>query len=308
MSANPVAENENRYGEIFDRGYQRYDGVKRGRRGAITSLIGFSMKRAMGIRKSWTAKVLPILLYVSATIPLIVMIGVLAVFRRMDQLGDFGNFVSYSAYFAAIFTMLGLYVAICAPEMICVDRHERTLPLYFSRAINRSDYVFAKIVAMSLLAMTMTAVPGALLWLGQQLTEEKVRESMANNIDDLGKVLVVGILTSLMYGTIGLMISSFTNRKGVAIAIILIGFMVVTGVSQALSIALEDYEWSRWVLMGDLSTVVLSLSNHFFNDVQGNRFLDHANFSQTECIAIMVGLTLVSGLILRWRYAARDDA
>lgn len=308
MSANPVPEQDTRYGEIFDRGYAHYDGARRGRRGAITSLIGFSMKRAMGIRKSWTAKVMPFILYVAATIPLIVMIGILAVMRSMGELGNFGSFASYSGYFAAIFTMLGLFVAICAPEMICVDRHERTLPLYFSRAINRGDYVFAKIVAMTLLAMTMTALPGALLWLGRQLTEDNARQAMTDNIDDLLKVLVLGVLTSLLYGTVGLMVSSFTNRKGVAIAMILIGFMVMAGIGHGLSAALEDYEWSKWFLLFDFSVLVTSLSSHFFNDVTGNTFIEKMDISQTETIVIMLAITLVAGLILRWRYAPRDDA
>lgn len=307
MSANPV-ETDSRYGEIFDRGYAHYDGQRRGRRGAITSLIGYSMKRAMGIRKSWTAKVMPFILYVAATIPLIVMIGVLAVFRTMGNLDEFGDFVSYSGYFQAIFTMLGLFVAICAPEMICVDRHGRTLPLYFSRAIARGDYVLAKIVGMTLLAMTMTALPGAILWLGQQLTQAKARQAMVDNIGDLGKVLVLGTLVSLMYGTVGLMISSFTNRKGVAIAIILIGFLVITGTAQGLSVALEDYDWSKWFLLLDLNTVTLSLSDRFFHDVRGNTFVERLELSQTGAILVMLGYALVASLVLRWRYSARDDA
>lgn len=309
MSANPasVPEHDSRYGEIFDRGYAHYDGRRRGRRGAVTSLIGFSMKRAMGIRKSWTAKVMPFILYVAATIPLIVMIGILAVFRSMGQAGDFGEFASYSGYFSAIFGMLGLFVAICAPEMICVDRHERTLPLYFSRAINRGDYVFAKIVAMTLLAMTMTALPGALLWLGRQLTEDQARQAMVDNIGDLWKVLVLGALTSLMYGTIGLMISSFTNRKGVAIAIILIGFLVLAGVAHGLAAALVDYDWSRWLLLMDVTVVVTALSNHFFNDVSGNTFIERLDITQTQAILIILAISLVASLILRWRYATRDD-
>lgn len=309
MSAKPVAEQEGRYGEVFDRGYQRYDGPKRGRRGAITSLIGYSMKRAMGIRKSWSAKILPFLLYVSAAIPVIVIIGIGAVLRGMQGvMGSEIPMFGYSSFFSFTFTVVGLFVAICAPEMICVDRHERTLPLYFSRAINRGDYVLAKLVAMTLLAMTMTAVPGALLWLGQQLTQDKVRQAMVDNLDDLGKVLILGLLISLMYGAIGLMISSFTNRKGVAIAIILIGFMVVTGIAQALSILLEEFEWSRYILAFDLSTLVITLSNHFFDDVTGNPFVERAEFSMAQTIGIMLLFTVVATLILRWRYSARDDA
>jgi ABC-2 type transport system permease protein len=260
------------------------------------------MKRAMGIRKSWTAKVMPFLLYLSASIPLVVMIGISAIIPDFD-------FASYTDYYAGIFTLVGLFVAICAPEMICVDRHERTLPLYFSRAIYRGDYVFAKVVGMALLTMTMTGLPGALLWFGRQLTAANIREAMVDNIGDLGKILFLGIITSLLLGTLGLMISSFTKRKGVAITIILIGFLVLTGAAQSLSIALEDYEWSRWFLLADLGTLVTSLSIHLFDDATGtNEFVERGNFSMEGVVAYMILLTVFAWIVLRWRYAPRDDA
>lgn len=170
MSTNPAPttpEAPQRYGVVFDRGYTHYDGPRHGRRQAIRSLVGYSMKRAMGIRKSWTAKVLPFLLYIAITIPLIVMIGLSAIAPDLE-------FASYSGYLSGIFFIVGVFVGTAAPEMLCVDRHERTLPLYFSRAISRGDYVVAKVIAMSLLTMTMTVIPSILLWLGRQLSAEGV--------------------------------------------------------------------------------------------------------------------------------------
>ncbi|MBA2247056.1 MAG: hypothetical protein H0W23_02925, partial [Chloroflexia bacterium] len=45
-----------RYGDVFYRVYAHYDGNRLGRSGAFRSLVGYSMKRALGLRKSWTAK------------------------------------------------------------------------------------------------------------------------------------------------------------------------------------------------------------------------------------------------------------
>lgn len=299
VTSTPSDETTPRYGEVFDRGYKHYDGPRRGRRGAITSLIGYSMKRAMGIRKSWTAKIMPFLLYLSASIPLIIMIGITAIVPELE-------FASYSDYFSGIFTLVGLFVAICAPEMICVDRHERTLPLYFSRAIYRADYVFAKVVAMLLLTMTMTALPGALLWLGTQLTSDNIRQAMSDNIGDLWRVLFLGIMASLVLGTLGLAISSFTRRKGVAITIILIGFLVITGAAQAMALVLEDYEWSRYFLLLDLSTIILNLSGNLFNDYD-NELVNMAGFSTPQIAVYLLALSLLAWLVLRWRYAPSDD-
>ena len=81
--------------------------------------------------------------------------------------------------------MVGIFVAMSAPEMLCVDRRERILPLYFSRAIGRFDYVFAKVAAMTLLTMTFSLVPSVILWLGRQLTADSVWQAMRDNVDDL---------------------------------------------------------------------------------------------------------------------------
>src|SRR5690606_27852468 len=164
---------------------------------------------AMGIRKSWTAKILPFLLYTAITIPLVVQIGVTAI------VPDAG-FASYSGYLAGIFLTVGVFVGTAAPEMICVDRHERTLPLYFARAITRGDYVLAKTIAMVMLTMTLTVIPAILLWLGRQLVAESVGTAMRENIGDLGRVIFAGAMIALVLSAIGLAVSSFTNRKGVA--------------------------------------------------------------------------------------------
>ena len=71
-----AAEQGARYGEVFDRGYRHYDGPRLGRNHARRALIGYSVKRAMGIKKSWTAKVIPMFLYIAVSIPVIVSIGI----------------------------------------------------------------------------------------------------------------------------------------------------------------------------------------------------------------------------------------
>jgi len=63
------------YGEVFDRGYAHYDGRRQGRLAAWWSLTTYSMKRALGLRKRWTAKVLPFCLYVAAIIPVVVLVA-----------------------------------------------------------------------------------------------------------------------------------------------------------------------------------------------------------------------------------------
>src|SRR5688572_6177788 len=116
-SAPVPADGTGRYGEIFDRGYKHYDGPRLGRRHAISALILYSIKRAMGIKKSWTAKVVPILLYVAVAIPVAVGVGLQAFIDDPD-------FWSYLDFFIFIFMIEGTFVATVAPEMVCGDRRE----------------------------------------------------------------------------------------------------------------------------------------------------------------------------------------
>jgi ABC-2 type transport system permease protein len=301
MSAdNPTTPPAGRYGEVFDRGYAHYTGERLGRKQAFRSLVGYSMKRALGIRKSWTAKVLPFLLYTAAVVPLVIMIGVSAL------VPDAG-FASYSGYLAAIFLIVGIFVATAAPEMLCVDRRERTLPLYFSRAIARFDYVFAKIVAMTLLTMTLSMVPSIILWFGRQLVSDSPWQAMRDNVGDLGRVVFVGALIALVLGTGGLMISSFTDRKGIAVTVIIIGFLILTGMANVGLELLEEYNWSRYLILFSVQDTFEAISDHLFHD-STNPLVPQANLSLSLYVGYVLSLVVVGMLILRWRYRPRDES
>ncbi len=288
------------YGEVFNRGYAHYDGARLGRRQAVRSLYGYSIKRALGIRKSWTAKVLPFLLYTAAIVPLIVMIGINAIAPEV-------NFASYSGYMTSIFLIVGIFVATAAPEMVCVDKRERILPLYFSRAITRSDYVLAKVAAMTVLTMTLTVVPSVVLWLGRQLVAESPWQAMRDNVGDLGRVILLGVLIALTLGTGGLMISSLTDRKAVAVTVIVIGFTLARAIVTVAMELLEEYEWSRYFIFGSLIEVFHGISGHLFGDVD-NSFVDRADFSLQVYVIYVVSLVVIGIAFMRWRYAPRDES
>lgn len=288
-----------RYGEVFDRGYAHYSGARLGRPQAFRSLVGYSIKRAMGVRKPWTAKVLPFLLYTAAVIPLIVMIGISAIAPDVE-------FASYTGYLFAIFSILGIFVATAAPEMVCVDRRERTLPLYFSRSITRSDYVLAKVLAMTILTGTLSVLPCVILWLGRQLVADAPGQAMRDNAGDLGRVLIVGSLMALVLGTGGLFVSSLTDRKGVAVTVIIIGFVIVTSVANVAGELLDDYEWSRYLILASIVDTFQGVSAHYFDDID-NGFVERADLSLRFYLGYLGALVVTCVLLMRWRYSPRDQ-
>ncbi|MDQ4100306.1 MAG: ABC transporter permease [Chloroflexota bacterium] len=297
----PTTAPEARYGEVFDRGYAHYDGRRLGRRQAFRSLIGYSVKRAMGIRKSWTAKIIPFFLYLAAFIPVVVMIGISALVPE-------AGLASYPDYFSAIFTIVGIFVAAVAPEMLCVDRRERTLPLYFARAITRFDYVLAKVVATTILTMTLSVLPVVILWLGRQLVAESPARAMRDNVGDLGRVILVGTMIALVLGVGGLIFSSLTDRRIVAVAIIVVVFLILTASANiGWELVGDDVDWARYLLLISPLDLFLSLIAHLFPGSEtGNDPMSGARFSLQFELLYMLGFVVVGILFIRWRYSPKD--
>jgi len=115
-------------GTIYDIGYQRYEGVRLGRRHAIWALYIHSLRSVFGIGRSLSGKVGPMGLAVIAFLPAVIQLGVAAiapaeveVFRPED-------------YYAMIEIVLAVFCAVVAPELVGRDQRTNTLSLYFSRA------------------------------------------------------------------------------------------------------------------------------------------------------------------------------
>jgi ABC-2 type transport system permease protein len=288
-----------RYGEIYDRGYRHYDGPRLGRRHAIRALTVYSMKRALGIKKGWGSKVIPILLYVAAGLPVVVYLAILGFVRLAGVFGgEDPEFLSYPEFFQLIFVVEGLFVATIAPEMLCGDRRENVLPLYFSRAITRADYLLAKLVATAILTLTVSFAPAAILWLGRQLLLGDPLLGMRDNLADLGRIAVAGVLIAFYLGAIGLMISSFTGRKAIAVGIIILGFLLSESIAGALSFALdENHVVYDYLPLLSASTTIVGLLDRLFGvaemEIQLPLWLIVA-----EMIAVIVLCTVV--MILRY--------
>ena len=291
---------QGRYGEIYDRGYQHYIGKRLGRRHAIWALITYSMKRAMGIKKSWTAKVIPFILYLAVVGTVVVVIGIEAFLKSAGTVA-----MSYPDYFSFIYLIEGAFVATIAPEMLCGDRRENVLALYFSRAISRLDYVLSKLSATAILTMTMSVVPVVFLWLFRQLLADKPLHALTSNIDDLGRVVLIGSLIALFLGCGGLVISSFTGRKSIATAIIFIGYAVLEGFVNALIEAVSSERAKDVLALLSPIRLITELSEKLFG-VYDPAASGHGGFPAAVYVVAALGLILLGVVIMVWRYVPED--
>jgi hypothetical protein len=83
--------------------------------------------------------------------------------------------------------------------------------------------------------------------------------------------------------------------------------VVITAVANIGLEVLDDVEWSRYFMALHLPLLFTGLNDHLFGDVD-EYVVDRANFSFAAYMTYLIALILVSLLVLRWRYAPRDDA
>jgi ABC-2 type transport system permease protein len=257
------------------------------------------MKRALGIKKGISAKIIPIVLYIGVLVP---AIGLIAVQGFVPQ----AFVVSYPDFFSVIFLMVGIFVATIAPEMLCGDRRENVLPLYFSRAITRLDYLLAKVLATAILTLTMSFAPVFILWLGYQLLSDSPLTAMRDNLDDLGKIAIAGTLIAFYLGAIGLVISSFTGRKSVAVGVIVLGYLMSEGLANFILYGTEiDVAWQRVVVFLSPTTTVAGLVTQMWSS-DADPITMTLGLPATVYGAVMAGVILVCGVVMYLRYVPNE--
>ncbi|GGO86412.1 ABC transporter permease subunit [Wenjunlia tyrosinilytica] len=218
-------------GRIHNIGYRHYDGPRLGRSYATRSLLVQSLRGAYGLGRSAKSKVLPMILFAVMCMPAGIIVAV-AVFTKMKDLPL--DYTSYAIYLQAV---IGIFLAAQAPQAVSRDLRFKTVPLYFSRPIERIDYVFAKFAAMTGAVFILTAAPLVVLYIGALLA----KLSFGTQTKDFAAALLAALLLSLLYAGLGLVIAALTPRRGFGVAAIIALFTISYGaVSSVQAIAGEQ--------------------------------------------------------------------
>lgn len=196
---------------IHNIGYRHYDGARLGRRYAARSLFVQSLKGAYGLGRSAKSKVLPMILLGVMAAPALIMVAVAIATESNDLPMD------YTSYALNMMPLIGLYVAAMAPQSVSRDLRFHTTPLYFSRPIERGDYVLAKYGAMSVALLIFTGLPLVLMYLGGLLAKLGFADQSKGFL--LGLVMVC--VYSVLHAGVGLLVAAITPRRGFGVAAII---------------------------------------------------------------------------------------
>ncbi|MFI6344914.1 ABC transporter permease [Streptomyces sp. NPDC050560] len=204
---------------IHDIGYRNYDGPRLGRAYARRSLFSQSLRGAYGLGRSAKSKVLPIVLFIVIAAPALIMIAV-AVTTKAHDLPI--HYTRYAIYLQAV---IALFLASQAPQSVSRDLRFRTVPLYFSRPIEHTDYVRAKFAAMASALFILTATPMVILYVGALLAKLDFSTQSKGFLQGLVSVAVLSVL----FAGIGLVIAAVTPRRGFGIAAVIAAMTIPYG-------------------------------------------------------------------------------
>jgi ABC-2 type transport system permease protein len=219
-------------GAVYDRGYRPYEGQRGGRGASRAALVRLSVRRALGLRRSWRQKVLPWSLLGIATIPAVINVGVKYITRNTPAADV--DLITFRDY-VGVSTALLLFIAVTAPDMVCPDRRNRVLPLIFSRPLTSNDYVLAKVGALTAILFGFGFFPQVVLFVGQMLVvEEGALDFLRENAEVLWQVPVAVALFSLYWATLALALSATTTRRIVGGVALLATVFVSAAVSSIL--------------------------------------------------------------------------
>lgn len=208
-------------GEVFDLGYQRYNGPREGRSRARKAMYWDGVRTVLGIGRGGRAKALPLLMFIAAMLPAVVFVIILSF------AGEAADFMPGPGdYYDIISLMLFIFGAIMAPELLSPDRKDRVLDLYLVRPITSTDYVFTRVIAFFTVVLALAYSGQVVLQVGLILTAADPLDFIADNWLDIPRFLVAGVLVAAFITVVPMAVAAFTTRRAYASAFIIGLFMI----------------------------------------------------------------------------------
>jgi ABC-2 type transport system permease protein len=271
---------------IHNIGYRKYDGPRLGRAYARRSLFSQSLRGAYGLGRSAKSKVLPMIILGVMCAPALIMVAV-TIFTNMNRLP-----VAYTRYAVLLQAVITLFVASQAPQSVSRDLRFKTTSLYFSRPIERIDYVAAKYAALATALFLLTAVPLLILYIGALLA----KLSFTSQTAGFAKGLVSVLLLSVLFAGISLVIAAITPRRGFGVAAIIALFVISYGAVssvQGVAASQENYHVIGWLGLFSPITLVDGFSTWFL----GARSAFPQAAGPPDALAGIMYLLLIAGIV-----------
>jgi ABC-2 type transport system permease protein len=287
-------------GSIFDLGYRGYDGPRLGRRHATSTLYAQSLKWTFGIGRGGRAKIAPFALAGLTLLPAILAVGIRAM---AGPATDRVTPITPQNYLTFVQTFIAFFVTAQAPELLGRDQRHHVLTLYFSRALERTDYALAKYGALVTALALVLFVPQLILLLGMVFASIDLGAGVGEALPLVVPMVVSTIVAAAFFSGVGLVIAAFIPRRAFSAGAIVATFLVLSGVVQVLVVRGELRDPFRYVALLDPYALLDGLATTMFGGVGRNTTvtrsgIDPAVFAAGACVVAVVTLLV---LIVRYR-------
>jgi ABC-type transport system involved in multi-copper enzyme maturation permease subunit len=122
-----------------------------------------------------------------------------------------------------------IIVSIVCADLISEDLRGNSLVLYLYRALRPERYLLGKTLGALLVIAIFTLIPSLVLAVAATATQSG--PDYAASAEVIGRTLIAGLLTTVFFVPIGIMISSFTTKRTYAAVGIFMFFFTLTIVS-----------------------------------------------------------------------------
>ena len=225
------------------------------------------------------------------------ILGLRALFGTTAGTTNLANALPYSNYSAATAIVILVFTVVITPELVCPDRRDRTLSLYFSTAIGRGDYVVGKIVAALLPMLLVTVAPPLVLYAGNVLFAVHPVGYLGRHLADPPRIVAAGLIIAFFYSLIGLAISSLTARRAFAVGGYLAFLVIPTIIGGVLAHALNE----RYLRLLAFAATPIQAARGLYPGYTDEGHLSAALWGSTA-----VELMVVAVIVLAFRYG-RDE-
>ena len=288
-------------GNIYDLGYQGYDGPRLGRSTVALGLLRRSLAESYGIGRGGRAKIAPFLLLALAVLPAILAGGITALAAQTGngELVAEASPIRHETYQGLTSALVMLFCAAQAPELFGRDQRYGVLPLYFSRVLTRADYALARTGGLFLAVLVVTLVPQVVLSLGALLSAADPLAGLADDAADIPRYVAVAVLSSGLLAGISSVIAAWTPRRAYATATIIAVFIVPPIIVGLIS-ELAAGDLARILVVLSPGDVVDGLNAAIFGTIPDSPAVSAANLPDIAyVVAAVVGTVGALAIILR---------
>ena len=290
-------------GSIYDLGYRHYEGRRNGRAYAMWSLFVESFRGVWGFGRPMTAKAAPFALAGLYALPAAIQLAFSSTISSAISAGDQVDLFAYGTYFQQLSFFIILFCVAQAPELVCRDQRYQVLPLYFTRAMGRSEYALARLGSLASALFLVLLVPTVGLFVGDVLMKPDTFKAIGDELPKALPSIPANALVSVGLASLSLAISSFSPRRAYSAIGIVAYMLLMEAIPAAIYSVGQNAGWDwadKLFALAPITSLIGGVS-WFFGEALGRQDFS-GSLTSGEYLAAAVATFVIATGILLFRY------